>query len=448
MVRVIAATAVLALAVVGHASADSKESARGTSVLGAPLEPDGPAGPGAVAEPTGVLHRAAARAAALAGNPALRASAWDVMGGAAHVDSAGRRPDPEIGVYAENVTGSGPYADAGQAQVTLEMRQLVELGGKRGARVAVAERALGVASVDHAIRRLDVEAEVERRFVRLLAAQEGIALATAEERRAEAIVGATRRRVAAGAGSSVEEERAAMTLARTRIATEHADHQLAVARRELAASWGAPEARFERAAGDLFERRDVPSFEVLAARVIDAPDAARLAAERRLRDAEALLVAARRVPDLTIGGGVRRVESPAGESLVFTIGIPLPFSNRSAGPLAEAQAAIGRSEAVRDARAIHAGTELFALYQELLHAGIELAALEDEILPGSERAVRAARRGFEAGLYSYLELAEAERARADALRDHVAVAASYQQHVVDIERAIGGPVAGAQEDGR
>lgn len=402
-------------------------------------------GSSVLVEPFGVVRRADAVAAALAGSPELAEGAWDVNASDARVVYAGRRPNPEVAIVVEDVLGTGRFEGARQAQTTLELRQLIELGGKRGARITAAEEARALTAADVAIKRHDVTAEVGRRFVRVLVAQEGVKLAETEATRSAQMLSAVRRRVEAGAASMVEAEKAGIAVERSRIATEHAEHLLAVARRELAATWGGAEARFERADGDLFARVAVPAFDVLAAALDDAPDVARTALERRLREAEAAVVAARRVPDLTVGGGVRRLEGPGAEAFLFTVGVPLPFASRNGAAVSEARALVERSEATRRLTDVKLRTSLFALHQELLHADIELAALETDVLPRTERSLAASRDGFERGLVSYVELLDAVRTIAEVRRERVTVAGSYQQFLVEIERVIGKPIAAETE---
>ena len=52
---------------------------------------------------------------------------------------AGLRPNPELGLDIENPTGSGSYKSADQMENTLTLSQLIELGGKRPARIFEAE---------------------------------------------------------------------------------------------------------------------------------------------------------------------------------------------------------------------------------------------------------------------------------------------------------------------
>ena len=58
---------------------------------------------------------------------------------------AGARPNPTVGMEIENFSGSGIYSGANNADTTLSLSQPLEVGGKRGARVAAGRAALDAA---------------------------------------------------------------------------------------------------------------------------------------------------------------------------------------------------------------------------------------------------------------------------------------------------------------
>ena len=65
----------------------------------------------------------------------------------ARVRQARVRPNPELGLEAENAFGSGPFSGYANAETTLSLTQDLELWGRRGARVAVAQADAGTAGL-------------------------------------------------------------------------------------------------------------------------------------------------------------------------------------------------------------------------------------------------------------------------------------------------------------
>ena len=65
----------------------------------------------------------------------------------ARVRQARVRPNPELGLEAENAFGSGPFSGYDNAETTLSLSQDLELWGRRGARVDVARADAGTAGL-------------------------------------------------------------------------------------------------------------------------------------------------------------------------------------------------------------------------------------------------------------------------------------------------------------
>lgn len=398
-------------------------------------------------EPTSVLTLQDAVTLALQRNPELAEYSWQVRANEARLLQAALRPNPEAALFIEDVLGTGRFRAAREAQVTLQLSQAIELGGKRAARVAAAAESRDLASREYELKRVEVLARVTRRFIDLLSAQQLLGLARTSLQLGEQTLEATVRRVKAGTGSALDERKARIELARGRIVAEHAEHEVAVARRELAATWGSATPRFERVEGDLFGQRAVPSYDRLTERLAQAPEMLRQLSEKQLREAEIRLADAKRIPTPSLAAGIRRLEGPEEESLVFGLSVPLPTSDRNQGGRAEARALLSKSEEGGRTTEVRLRTVIFSLHQELRHASTALDALEKEILPQAEESLSLSRRGFLEGRFSYLELVDAERTLGAVKQERIETAASYHQFILEIERLTGEPIdAGSREE--
>lgn len=390
--------------------------------------------------PRDVLTLRDVSALVLLRNPELAEHSWEVRASEAALLQAGARPNPEASVYVEDVLGTGRFRGGREAQMTLQLGQALELGGRRAARIAAAAGTRDVASRAYEAKRVEVLAAAARRFIDLLAAQELVELARTNVALMEATLEDTARRVRAGAGSPLDERKARVELARGRIVAEHAEHEMAVAHEELAATWGGGPPAFERVAGDLFERAAVPDHEHLAARLAQAPEMLRHLSERQLRDAEIRLADARRIPTPVVAAGVRRLEGRDDEAFVFGVSVPLPIADRQRGAREEARALRSRTEEAGRTLETRLRTLLFTLHQELRHAAIALDALEREVVPQAEDALAFSRRGFAEGRFSYLDVLDAERTLASVRRERIETAATYHRLVLEMERITGEPL--------
>lgn len=397
------------------------------------------AAPPAAIEPDQRLSLEHALALAMSRSPNLAAYSWDIWSADAKRLQASLRPNPEFSVAVEDFLGTGDYANGRQAQTTLRLSQLIELGGKRTARMDVASMLRGRADADYHLKRVHVLSDVAEKFIGVVADQQKLELARESVKLAAESLVAVGRRVQAGKASPMDESKARVELSRSRIFEEHAAHELTVSKRRLSATWGNTEPVFQMVSGDLFARNPIPSYESLAARVTNSPEITRWATEERLREAEVRLADSKRVPDIEVQGGVRRLEGPREQGFVMQLSVPLPLFHRNQGDSADARAIREKTTAERAAVEIELRTVLYALYQELRHAVTQLDTLERDVLPETKRFLAFASGGFAQGKLSQIEMADARRTFVQVREDYIHAASVYHKNVLEIERLTGLP---------
>lgn len=430
--RWVSAVLIAAISVVA-----STKVATGASATDAPA-----AGP--VVESSGPLRLADALALALERSPELEAFSLQVRASEAHELQARVFPNPELDVELEDVGGDGDFRGTRSAQTTVRLSQLIELGGERSSRKAVAAAMTEVAAREYEIERVEVLTDVAEKFVAVLAGQHEVALTEEATGLAEEALRAAKRRVEMGKSSALEEKKASIELARSRIDREHAEHELLVARKRLAATWASASPAFAHAEGDLFETHAIPSFGSLVERLRASPDLGRRLSERKLREAELALAKANRVPSIRLGAGIRRLEEPDDEVFVAQFSVPLPVFDRGAGSTAEARALRDKAEAEHTGATVRAEAALFGLYQEWKHAATALADLERVVVPQAKEALAISRTGYNEGRYAYLDLVDAQRTFVEVRSEAIATAVSLHTFLLGIERLTGEPAGAAR----
>ncbi len=391
-------------------------------------------------EPTGALTLRAALALALTENAELARFAWQVRANEARILQAGVRLNPELGLQVEDVLGTGSFSGGREAQITLQLSQVIELGGKRAARREVASQARGITTSEYELKRVEVLGDVTQRFILVVANQHALDLALTNRQLTADALRTVQERVQAGKGSALEERKAQVAVARAGVLVEGARHELSAARKKLSASWRNSQPVFGRAEADLFARKPVPSFEGLVERISESPEVARWVSERKLREAEIKLADARRVPNVTVGGGIRRLEEPSEQAFLFNFSMPLQLFDGNQGGAAEARALLGRTEAEQKAAEVRLGMVLLGLYEEMVHDAHVMEGLQKEILPKAEDALAISREGFAQGRFSYLEVLDAQRTIFDVKQEYIRAATAYHQFLVEMERLIGQPI--------
>lgn len=395
------------------------------------------------AEPQGELTLSQAIAAALARNPELEGAGYELRAAEAGVVQAGLRPNPELAAGFENFGGSGVARGTQILESTLSLSQVIELGGKRRQRVAVAGAGRDAAAASRDLRQLDLLAEVTQRFIEVASAQEQAGLARRARELAEETLAAIERRVDAARSPLAERSRARIATSRARLAEQRAGLALDNARRQLAAQWGSATPAFSAVHADLFELPAVEELAVLLQRLRANPDFLRLAAEGRLRAAELRLAQAQARPNLQVGAGVRRFEDSGDAALVLNFSLALPLSDRNQGAIAEAEAKRDLAGAGERAALIKAQVTLSGLYRELRLAQDETQTLRGQMVPQAREALAQTRDGYERGRFSYLELADALRELNEVQGNAIEAAASYHRLRAEIERLGSEPLARA-----
>ncbi|WP_407605333.1 TolC family protein, partial [Pseudomonas aeruginosa] len=156
---------------------------------------------------------------AFEGNPGLRAAARDIDIAAGERIQAGARRNPELSILSEGLQKE-------QRTRTVQFSQPLELGGKRAARIVAADVGSEIAAADLAGYRTSLRADVVTAFFDVVAAQERYQLAQESQQLAQRVSDAAARRVIAGKVSPVEETRARVAGASSKIELNQATNEL------------------------------------------------------------------------------------------------------------------------------------------------------------------------------------------------------------------------------
>jgi cobalt-zinc-cadmium efflux system outer membrane protein len=388
-------------------------------------------------------------------NPELAAFAKETraLGGATL--QAGLLPNPELSVNVENIgnvqplTGDINSAKAVNQEVvqqitTIRIYQLIELGGKRAARVNAASLGEVLAGQDYEVRRVELIARVANVFTEVLAGQERLQLAEESQQLAQRVVSAVAKRVQAGKVPPIEETRAGVAFSTTRIELEQARRDLSAARKRLTLLWGNASPQFSKALGNLESSVTLPDFEALTERVLASPMALR--AMKNIEQRKALLDVeqTRRIPNLTVQAGVVSHAQLGGNTAVAAMILPLPLFDRNQGNILQAHQRVDKAVDEQAATELRLRTELTQAYEALLAAQRETGILRDEIIPAARSAFEVTNKGYELGRFGFLEVLDAQRTLFQNQILYLRALANYQRLVNEIERLIAAPIDGVR----
>ena len=374
------------------------------------------------------LTLAQAVATALDASPALRSTRLESEAADAAIQQAGVLPNPVIAFEQE-----GTRRDSRTTTVQLTMP--VELGGKRSARVRLAERTRDVVASDLADRRAEIRASVTQAFFDALLAQERLTVAQESLDIAQAGLQATARRVIAGKVSPTEETRSRVAEATVRIEREQARAELAVANRVLASAMNAPISFVGNLDSSATTLPTAPDQNAIDQRLRNSP-----ALQRAQREVERLgaaydLERTKRVQDLTVSIGTQRQEQGRSQA-VLGLSIPLPLFDRNQGGQLEALRRQDAAQAQAEATAIRLRTAAYTAVDQLAARRTEVLALQQEVLPGARSAFDTTRRGYELGKFSYLDVLDAQRTWLQSRLQYLRALADTHRAATELERLL------------
>ena len=369
----------------------------------------------------------------------------------AEAERAAQRPALAIEAGVENALGSGDAAAFDGAEITLGLASIIERAGKREARIAVVERRRDALTQVEQAKRLDLLAEVARRYLDIAAAQAEEQIAEADVGQRERALVAANRRTQAGASPASAALAAQANLARAELERERAKHAQASVAARLAVLWGDLDGTPVRVAAAAPALPEVPPFAELDALLAETPELRRFVDEERLRDARVQLARSEVASDIEWRLGVRRLQAGDDWGLVGSVSVPI-------GARARASTGIRSAEAERDAAAFDRAAGMLDLRSTLLEAHARLDArvleatrLRDDVIPRFVAAESAAERAYRSGALSQLEWSQLQADTIAMRRLQLAATVDAQRALIEIQRLTGhafSVVAGAPRSGR
>lgn len=394
----------------------------------------------AMENPTGPLSLQKALSLGLLQNPELAAFSWEIRSAEARAIQAGLFPNPEIETSVENFGGTNDQSGFKGAETTVQVNQLIELGGKRLKRKHAANLETELAGWGFESKRLDVFADISGAFWDVFTAQEHLAVTRELTKLSEETYATVVERVKAGKVPPVEEFQAKVSLTTARIEFEQTKHTLAAARKKLAATWGSAAPQFESVTGRIDTITPLPPLEKLEEKIAGNPDVARWATEIENKSAAVTLKDAEAIPDVTIGAGPRYSNETNDTAFVMALSVPIPLFNRNQGQRQEARHGLSKAKEEQRAATLKARTALGQAYQELSAAFLSASSLNGVAAPAAEAAFLSTLEGYREGKFSYPFVLEAQRTLFEVRRQNILALGEYHKARTTIERLTGQPL--------
>ena len=368
----------------------------------------------------------------------------------AELERATLGPALVAGAELENAFGTGEASGLGGAEVTLTLASVLERGGKLDARRILANSRIDALAVEREAQRLDLLAEVARRYLDIVAAQQQARIAALDVAQRQGTVAAARERHVAGASPESVVFTAQAALARAELDKARAEERADAARQHLAALWGERAPGFSVVEQDATALPAIAGFDVLEDWLDRTPELAQFVGERRIREARLQLARSEATPDVDWQVGVRRLQESGDFGLVGSISMPLGTRSRAQPGIRAAEAELAALSVEREAKGLALYSTLAEAHGRYRVARIEVRRLGEDVLPRLAKAEAAAAQAYRAGAASYLEWATLQAEHTDARRQQLDAARAAHRALVEIQRLTGQPfvaTASATDEG-
>ncbi|MBR9910276.1 MAG: TolC family protein [Gammaproteobacteria bacterium] len=377
-------------------------------------------------------------------NPSLKVFDFRNAALNGQMEIATLKPAYELGLDAENFSGSDELSGFDGAELTVSLSSVLEMGDKRAARQGIVSSSRSVLNAQRQVESLELLGEVTRRYVDVLALQEQVSLAKEANELAGETLNIVKKRAKAGATPDAEVKRAQAAAAQAHLTLLATQQQLDYLKVSLAAFWGDTLPNFASVEGDLYDFGTDVEFNTLFAKIEKNPAIRFFAAEERLRDAEIRIAKTQSKADISWSVGVRRFQANDDSALVAGFSMPLFSSKRNSGAQSTALAQRNEISMQKEVALLSMHTQLFRAFHNRRQAILAAKELQSTIIPALSAALKETQTAYERGRYGYLEYVSARQELLNARRTLIESASSALTYGTEIEQLTAEPISATQ----
>lgn len=281
---------------------------------------------------------------ALDASPRLRSAAAQLDGARGSAQQAGVMPNPQIGIEAENIAGTGNFSGIDNAEITYGVSQRLELGGERGYRKDAAEQGVMQGQYDMSIAKLNLIRDVRAAYANAVAAQEMLALAKERKELEQAMIKTVKKRVNSASAPAIQLRKAEIGLSTATVLVDRLEREFEHTKHVLTSLWTGHDEPITLDAGNFTVLSTPPSEEAVESMLPQTADLKRWEAEKNRAEAIFKLEQAEAIPDPTISLGLRDFRGSNDQALVAGISFPIPVFDSNRGNIERARSMMNKAQ--------------------------------------------------------------------------------------------------------
>lgn len=340
-----------------------------------------------------------AREIILSRNAGLKSARSETDAAEAGVEQAGVLPNPGIGITLDKF---------GADEIEIGVEQTIELGGKRKLRTEAARKDVDAAVNAGELSKLELEAEIVRRFIPIVTTANKQAVVDSILRVTETTRDQIRRRVDAGGSKATDLVRIEIAIEQLQLERNALLRENQQARLKFAALGSEQDVALKNVSGELDSDLAVPDLVTLQKAVQDNPILTTYSIEQARLETERKQLRADAIPDLNLSVGYLRSNVDNSHSPIVGLSMSVPLFNRNTSVQKQAEL---KQKAVSEQRE-NAFRLLMADVQEihskLKVTDLKLQVLQSSTVPKAQRVFAMLQEYYNAGNAGFLDLAEAQ----------------------------------------
>jgi outer membrane protein, heavy metal efflux system len=385
-------------------------------------------------------------------NLGLLAERYNLSVAEAKIVTARLRPNPVFSAgldYIDFMRNWVPASNSGPTEWNARTDFVLERGGKREARISVAENSRDVAKLNLLNTTRGLVLDVQNAFIDVLQAKDNVALARENLTAFQGIVTVNQTRVAAGDLSKVELVRTQVAALQFQSALRQAESKLRIATNKLQLLIGrvVPSPTFD-VVGDM--QRQAPPLELpqLTTQALQArPDVLALRRDQARSQAELRSQMAQGKVDYTVGTEYhRQFHNGNASSLGVFFQAPIPVFNRNQGEIERARQEMAQAEARVKALEASVESDVRNAWLQYTTSRDLLDSIERGLLTQAKDVRDTMEYSYRRGEASLVEFLDAQRAFNDARQSYNDARADFARSLYTIE-SVAGQGAGGQGPG-
>jgi cobalt-zinc-cadmium efflux system outer membrane protein len=341
-------------------------------------------------------------------------------------------PNPQVSAEFENISGSGAYNNFNSAETTFSIQQPIVLGGRLDAQGRANTKYVHVQQAQLEALKSNVYRQVGEAYINLLYGQRWIQVAKKLVHLNERIVLSITTRMRAGASSKVDLKLAQVALGESKITLSRARRKQAALQIQLVnllnirskhplivSDSGVPH-RF-RSWKSILSTANKSNF-LAVQRVLIEANKSKIIADKK-----------QAWPNLNAALGMRHFSATDDNALVASLSMNLPIFNYNQGTVKSSQSVYSKSIFDYRQAALKLNSELRTYYLDAVQNQEEAQIVTRDLLPTAKSAVHLARKGYAAGRYSYLQLANAMRMLLNEEKHFIDAHAKLDKAIINIK---------------